>query len=228
MGRPKHIYTKEQDDWIRENLVIGQPIRILAEKFNKKYGTDIQRRNMAGHINHALKINYSTYDGKFTKGHSSWNKGLKIKEARPDVYQKMKDSGTWFGPNNLSGSALQRYKQIGYIRSKDKDGFRYIKVRDEHFSNSRAGNTARQKNWKSLHHHIYEQAYGPVPEGYVIKFLDGNKENLALDNLAIVSRAELAVINRHRLNFKDKDLSATGINISKVILKTSQLRSKTK
>ena len=42
------------------------------------------------------------------------------------------------------------------------------------------------------HRHVWEQAHGPVPEGYVVAFRDGNRQNCELDNLLLISRADLA------------------------------------
>lgn len=41
------------------------------------------------------------------------------------------------------------------------------------------------------HRHVWEQAHGPVPDGYVIVFIDGNRQNCSLDNLQLLSRADL-------------------------------------
>lgn len=44
--------------------------------------------------------------------------------------------------------------------------------------------------WVSLHRQIWEQAYGPVPAGHIITFIDGNTMNAVLENLKCISRAE--------------------------------------
>jgi hypothetical protein len=49
--------------------------------------------------------------------------------------------------------------------------------------------------WKGKHVLIWEKAHGPVPEGHVVIFTHGNKQNFGLDNLVLVTKRELRVIN---------------------------------
>jgi hypothetical protein len=69
---------------------------------------------------------------------------------------------------------------------------------------------ARPNVWKLKHHIIWEAAHGPVPKGHVIMFADGNKRNFDQDNLLLVSRKELATMNRFGLIFPDKELTKAG------------------
>ena len=45
---------------------------------------------------------------------------------------------------------------------------------------------------KQKHRVVWEQAHGPIPEGYLVKFKDGNRMNCSIDNLYLVSRADHA------------------------------------
>jgi len=44
--------------------------------------------------------------------------------------------------------------------------------------------------WRQKHRHIWEEAYGPIPDGFFIRFIDGDKNNFSLENLALVSNEE--------------------------------------
>jgi hypothetical protein len=68
--------------------------------------------------------------------------------------------------------------------------------------------------WKLKHHIIWEEAHGPIPEGHVVIFADGNKQNFALDNLLSVSRAELWTMSRLGLIFTDKEMTKTAKSIA--------------
>jgi len=46
---------------------------------------------------------------------------------------------------------------------------------------------------KYLHRHIWEHANGAIPVGHNIQFVDGNYDNVTLENLRCVSRAAAAV-----------------------------------
>ena len=58
------------------------------------------------------------------------------------------------------------------------DGYWWVKVND-----SRNG---KRKNWKQKHRYIWEQYYGAIPKGHRVIFLDGNKNNFDINNLACV------------------------------------------
>jgi hypothetical protein len=72
------------------------------------------------------------------------------------------------------------------------------------------------KNWKHEHIAIWEKAYGKIPRGYAIIFADGNKLNVRLDNLLMVSRGELAVMNRCGLISTHRDLTKIGKSIADI------------
>ena len=43
---------------------------------------------------------------------------------------------------------------------------------------------------------VWEAVHGPVPDGHAVVFLDGDYRNCDIDNLALVERGELAILNR--------------------------------
>jgi hypothetical protein len=85
------------------------------------------------------------------------------------------------------------------IGAESLDGNGYVKVK-----------TVHPRVWKYKHHIIWEKANGPVPEGHVVIFADGNKLNCDLDNLLLVSRGELITMNRLGVICQDRDLTKTG------------------
>jgi hypothetical protein len=42
-----------------------------------------------------------------------------------------------------------------------------------------------------LHHVIYKEAHGPIPAGHVLRFVDGNQNNLVPENLALETRNDV-------------------------------------
>ncbi|GHV76492.1 hypothetical protein AGMMS49942_13130 [Spirochaetia bacterium] len=79
----------------------------------------------------------------------------------------------------------------------DTDGYVKVKIADP-------------KTWKVKHRIIWEKANGPVPKGNVIIFADGNRMNVKLKNLLMVSRKELAVMNRSGLIYENAEFTKTG------------------
>jgi hypothetical protein len=116
---------------------------------------------------------------RFRKGHATWNKGIRFASGG-------RSSETQFKP----GSKPQTWKPIGSERT-DKDGLKVRKVSD-------TGN--RRKDWVGVHVLAWVENFGPVPDGHVVTFKDGNSENVAPNNLECVTRAELMRRNSvHRL-----------------------------
>jgi len=59
--------------------------------------------------------------------------------------------------------------------------------------------------WKFKHRYLWEQAHGPIPKGRALIFIDSNENNCTLENLALLTRAELATLN-HQYKFKSAPL----------------------
>ena len=83
-----------------------------------------------------------------------------------------------------------------------KDGYLEIKV-------------AEPKKWVGKHKAIYEEHFGPVPKGYKVIFLDSNKRNFDINNLACVSSAELARLNQNHRISEFPEVTKTGIVLEK-------------
>ncbi|GHU05036.1 hypothetical protein FACS1894147_10770 [Spirochaetia bacterium] len=68
---------------------------------------------------------------------------------------------------------------------------------------------ADPNKWKQKHLIIWEKANGPIPKGNVIIFADRNRLNVKLKNLLMISRKELAVMNRNGLIYENAELTKT-------------------
>lgn len=70
--------------------------------------------------------------------------------------------------------------------------------------------------WKLKQKVVWEAVNGPVPDGFKLIFLDGNKENISIENLEMVSNDEMLEMNRKGLRYDDPESTKTGILIAKV------------
>lgn len=114
---------------------------------------------------------------RFQKGHAPANKGLR----RPGWY-----AGRMRETQFKKGQVSRKWKPIGSERL--VDGYRYTKISDIRC-------VPWTRNWKPTHILLWEKHYGPVPRGYAVKFIDGDRDRIVLDNLCLVSRADLARLN---------------------------------
>ena len=122
---------------------------------------------------------------RFQKGQTPANKGVK----RPGWHAgRMKE--TQFKKGQRTGKAAMNWRPIGTIL-RDYEGYLRIKVREaEHGKEAYGfGNT---KVWPLLQRHVWEQQKGPIPPSHTVCFKDGDRSNCAIENLELVSRADLA------------------------------------
>jgi hypothetical protein len=125
---------------------------------------------------------------QFKKGQVPPNKGLRRPGWAPG---RMRE--TQFKRGERTGAAARNWRPIGTILV-DPEGYQRIKVRDALYGEHTGyGNT---KVWPLLHRHMWEAVNGPAPEGFVVVFKDGNRANSVLENLELISRADLARRNQ--------------------------------
>ena len=197
-----HTYPDEVKKFIAEN-VRGITSTELTEKVNKQFGTDYGPNHIRAYMkNHGLTNGLNTCFKKGSIPHNKGKKGICGKGCEK----------TWF----KKGQMPINHKPIGSERIDSKDGYILIK-------------TAEPRTWKHKHRVIWEQHNGPVPRNHVVIFLDGDKTNLDISNLALISRSELKIMNQMGLKYDNAEATKTGVMIAKVIdTKNKRKRSKTK
>jgi hypothetical protein len=110
---------------------------------------------------------------RFTKGHVPANKGLR----RPGWHAgRMKETQFKKGQLNHNCMPLGSTRLI--------DGYVYVKVAEVRY-------VPYPVNWKPLHVIEWERLNGELPAGHALAFKDGNRLNTAVENLELISRAEL-------------------------------------
>lgn len=193
---PKLIY-----DYIMANYK-GVGHKEMADKLNQEFGTDYTATRIKSFYgNHHLD---SGLTGQMEPGHVPFNKGLKGWSA-PGTER------TRFQKGNLPWTT----KPIGYERI-SKDGYVEVKVR------MRPSRPDRNDNFVAKHRLIWIQHHGPIPDGCVVIFKDGDKRNFDPDNLALVTMAERLEMARKGLFSKDPELTEAGIMVAKVMTTASK------
>jgi hypothetical protein len=105
-------------------------------------------------------------NSRYKPNHVPTNKG---KEMSADLYAKCAPTMFKKGnkPHNCKHDGAERISVDGYMEVRIKEG-----------------------KYKYKHRVIYEQHYGPIPDGMIVRFKDGNKMNLNLDNLELIDRGQ--------------------------------------
>lgn len=111
--------------------------------------------------------------GQFVKGINPWNKGMKGFCPSPETtFKKGEDHR---GASHVSWSGGIQKPKNDCVQL--WDGVGKIKRRPKV---------------------VFEENYGPVPSGYVIYHIDGDKHNDSPENLEAISRGELLKRNRFK------------------------------
>jgi hypothetical protein len=193
-----HIFTPEEAKFIREN-VEGRGNQELTDLFNAHFNLNLSLAQIKGYKkNHGLT---SGLTGWFKPGQAPFNKGRKgvfLGGEVAEACQFKKGHRPW------------NYQPVGSERINGDD---YVDIK-----------VADPNKWKGKHIVIWEAANGPVPKGHAIIFGDGNRRNFELNNLVLVSRAQLAVLNKKNLIQNDAELTKTGIIIADIYCKIGERR----
>ena len=196
---PQHIWSDEEKQYLAE-ITPGRGYKEIQSMMSCKFGFDYTHHQIKGAITRN-KLNTGR-TGRFEKGRATWNKGTKgLTKANVTSFKK--------------GQKPHNYKPLGSERI-TKDGYCEIKVSD----------TGRR--WRPKHVLIYEKHHGKVPKGSAVIFLDGDKRNFDIDNLYLVTRSQLAMLNKNSLIQKDADLTKTAINVVDLMKKISAMEKKDK
>ena len=182
-------YTKEIVDFLEKNIE-GTSYKEITDKFNTLFHESVTFEAMKGLLQRkGLK---NGVNGKFEKGHIPHNKSYK-----GVCYKGCEKS--WFQKGNVP----KNYRPIGSERI-TKDGYIEIKVKDPN-------------EWQLKHRVLWENQHGKIPENHILIFLDGNRLNCSIENLKLVSRSELLILNRRKLLTDDADINNTAAILAKVI-----------
>lgn len=202
-------YTREIINYVKNNYK-GKSSIELAQEVSKKFNISCNNdsiQNLKSRIKRTEGFIFepARNDGCFKKGQRSFNKGLKWDDFMSKESQE-KSRTTCFKKNNIP----LNHRPVGSERI-NIYGYCEIKIKEPN-------------KWELKHRYLYEKTYGKIPKGYKVIFKDGNKDNVTLENLALVSNAQMLILNHHNLIFEDQELTDVGINVAKVIEKVNEKR----
>lgn len=190
--KPK-LMTLEQADWLRQAYTT-LPAADLTEAFNREFGTRLHENQVRAFIkNHSMQ---SGRTGRFEKGQTSWNLGKR----------------GYMGANRTSFKRgdIPHTKRRLWSERINKDGFVEISIPE------RNPYTGAPTRFRHKHVWLWEYHNGQVPAGHAVVFRDSDKTNVVIENLMLVTRAELLSMNLHGYREIPAELKPTVLALAKV------------
>lgn len=124
---------------------------------------------------------------QFGKGHVPHNKGVKCYVTTDE--RKIKNiQSTQFKKGNVPPNHLP----VGSERL-TKEGYKERKTKEPN-------------KWELVHRIVWQQHFGEIPNGFIVCFKDGNKENIVIDNLFLISRRE-HIMTRNGIHAMPKEIA---------------------
>lgn len=153
------------------------PRRELYEAFVAHFGRDdVSQANLTALCKR--RGWFTGRDGRFSDGHSTWNKGKQMPFNANSARTRFK-----------KGNVPHTYRGVGHESIDAKDGYVWIIVEE---TNPHTGAPTRRV---MKHRWLWEQVNGPVPDGHALKCLDGDKTNTDPSNWEAVPRGLLPRLN---------------------------------
>jgi len=192
------LFTEEQLQFTRDNYKDRSMLEMTA-LFNARFGTGMSLKQIKTLVHNRGITSGRT--GYFPKEHKPWNTGTKgLTRANKTSFKE--------------GGAPPNRKPLGTERIDSKDGFILMKIAE------RDPYTGFPTRYKHKHVYVWEQAHGPVPKGMVVAFINGERTPCELENLMLISRAELLNLNRHGYKDTPTELKPSVLALSTLQVKT--------
>lgn len=185
MGKP---FLPGHDQWLIENHDPDMIIRDLTKMFNRHFGEN-RSKDVIKHRCNALGLKQNRRN--FTPEQDQW-----LRENAPNlsVKETAKRFNEIFGMNRSESSLKARCNRtlkVYHKNQKSAVGFSvgsetthgdyiWVKVADV------PGKNSFYRNYRPKHQIVWEEHFGPIPEGKIIVFLDRNHQNCSIDNLYLV------------------------------------------
>ena len=116
----------------------------------------------------------------FQRGAAPWNKGVSIPIPEAMKAHQFKPGNH---PIQCAPTGAERITFFGHVE---------VKVQET---------GPRKEAWRKKSHLLWESAHGPIPPGHVVIFKNGNTKDVRIENLELVTRAEMCRRTHYTLRY---------------------------
>ncbi|CAK7002407.1 HNH endonuclease signature motif containing protein [Tissierella sp.] len=222
-------YTQEELDYLRKIAdMTGRTNKEITEMFNLKFN---KNKTVDAIIGAKSRYKIKSYTRIYTEEQLNYLReitpGRTKKEITKMFNERFNDNRTEKGIDSIrkdkgiltgntgrfeKGNLPRNTVEVG-TTTIDGDGYHKTKI-------------AEPNVWELTHRLIWEKYNGAIPEGYNIIFGDGDKNNLDIENLVLVSKHELLVMNKLNLIQESAELTKVGKNIARLHIAIGDKRKK--
>lgn len=219
---PKYALSKEEENWLLQNLYNYTIEKQLTKGFNEHFNRNITHQIMVHHYN---RLNIS-YQNVFTKEMIQWLKDqpefITLKEHYRDFVKKFKKE-------IKHPISIQNFRCICYnYNIKYKKASRrlplgslvycgdelYIKVKKEPENEQRKNETKTSYPkpwWMKVSEYLYTVYVRPLKDDESILYLDNNPNNLRIENLYAIPLNQLKSLSRNGFRSTNSELTKLGV-----------------
>jgi hypothetical protein len=192
-------FTKQQIRFLKKGY-LKYSLAELHIEFNKKFNSQKSLQQIRCFTrNHRIR---SGRTGCFEKGQLPWNTGTK---------GVCHGSSTSFKKGNIPVNVKPLgYERFDNRRKPGKTNYMHVKVAEKN------PYTGAQTRIKLKHIVIWEEHHGPVPKGMAVIFKDSDTTHCEIENLELVSRAELARINQMKYSQAHPEIKPALLTLAKL------------
>lgn len=225
------VYSAKHKNWALQNYEKYSSYEQFAISFNKQFGVDksvcaiqqfltkkvgrkLQTARSFMHYtqaetkwlckNHGKYDDYRTMTREFNQHFGTRRKEESLKEkCNKQLNLKLRNGSiTKYQKGNI-----KEQLPIGTIRE-STNGCRYIKVLDSLYSFQTG---YAEPYWLPIQKKVWLDHFGEVPEGKMVIFLDGNRQNIDISNLYCIDRKISAVMASNSWYNDNAELTLTAI-----------------
>jgi hypothetical protein len=190
------IWTADRLSYL-QSIASGRGSKETTDMVNQKFGLNLTVNQIkAGKKNHKVT---SGLTGRFEKGIIPANKGKKQTDfLSREAIEKTR--ATQFKKGHKPVTTVP----VGSERVDAKDGYTLVK-------------TAEPNVWKLKHRIIWERERGKIPSGHLVIFLNGDRSDIRIENLALITRSVHARLNQSGLRHDNAEATRTGITVGELL-----------
>ena len=198
------IFTPEMVDFIMQHHE-GVGPKEMTDIINSEFGTAYTRSQIkAFYGNHHI---CSGLTGRFKPGSTPYNKGWKQADYMSQEAIE-KTEATRFKAGHLP----HNYRPVGTVVH-NTAGYLVRKIADP-------------DQWEFVHRAVWEEHHGPIPEGMLVSFKDGDKDNCSIENLMLISRSDNLEMWRSQLRCSEPELTEVGLQVARLKIATYDAKRK--